>query len=893
MHQNRDAFDNPITAVNLSLGTAWNAATVPSWAMLEDEFAQLEADGIFIAVSAGNSFTTYNAPGLSYPAASSHVVPVMSVDASGSLSYFSQRESRAIAAPGRSIRSTVPDYVGNQNGVTDDWASYSGTSMASPYIAGASVLIREAMEFVGYTSITENTIYDCMMSTADQVFDAATNQFYSRINVNAALDSLIPDDDFGSTLGTAFNLGTIGTDGAEISGMIGKVSDADYFRFTAAATGTVTFAADTDFYLAAAWAGDGTSSSDGTYTIDVIAGQSYSVGLSTSNGIGHFELTVTAEAALVFVDWGAVTQQRMDDLSVSGENWYCVTASQAGYLTAEAFCAGGGVQLAWYDADMQMVASGADGGGCQRVDSLVGAGEQLFLRVTGTSGDVDLRLTNLVSLDGSTLSVTGTGGDDAFQFTAGAAGGTHQLVVNGIAYQLDAAAVHSIQIDGGAGVDSITMTGTAGNETATLRVGNATLVGAGFSLVASSVEHVAVHGGGGRDNVAFYDSAGNDEFIARSDEATLQGTGYANVATDFDYAIAYSTAGGYDRARLYDSAGDDLFSSRPDRAVLQGAGFLNVASGFDFAMAYANNGGNDRAEFYDSAGNDTFTAFPDRAGMQGDGYWNVASGFDCAVAYAIAGGNDRAVFYDSAGNDTFTAFPHRVGMQGDGYWNIASGFDCTVAYAIAGGNDRAVFYDSAGNDTFTAFPDRVGMQGSGYWNIASRFECAVAYAIGGGYDQAVFYDSVGDDLFTSRPDRATLQGNGYQNIAALFEQAVAYSINGGADRAVFYDSAGDDVFTGRSDRATMQGTGYMNSASGFRHAVAYATAGGYDRADFYASPRDEAIVAAVSVARVTGDGFDNEARGFDEVVARLSNGDVAVDVEATDFVFTLVGQQPS
>src|SRR5262249_3270568 len=52
VHTNRNSFANPITAVNLSLGTAWNAATAPNWATLEDEFAQLKADGIFISVSA-------------------------------------------------------------------------------------------------------------------------------------------------------------------------------------------------------------------------------------------------------------------------------------------------------------------------------------------------------------------------------------------------------------------------------------------------------------------------------------------------------------------------------------------------------------------------------------------------------------------------------------------------------------------------------------------------------------------------------------------------------------------------------------------------------------------------------------------------------------------------
>jgi Subtilase family len=300
VHQNRNEFEHPITTVNISLGASWNSHVPPTWATLEQKLAQLEADGLFISVAAGNEFANYATPGLSYPAASPHVVPVMCIDDSGQLSYFSQRHSRAIAAPGRLISSTVPDYAGDGDGMPDDYATRSGTNMAAPYVSGASVLIREVMEFVGYIDITQQTIYEHMLTTADSILDPISQQSYSRLNLLAAIDALIPEDDYGSTADTANDLGAIGAS-AQIAGLIGTIDDADYFVFTAASNATASLITTSSTSLEPNWVvldeernvilGDGESS----FSFPVTAGKHYSIGLSSGSGIGNFQTTISLE----------------------------------------------------------------------------------------------------------------------------------------------------------------------------------------------------------------------------------------------------------------------------------------------------------------------------------------------------------------------------------------------------------------------------------------------------------------------------------------------------------------------------------------------------------------------------------------------------------------------
>ena len=879
VHANRNNFDNPITAVNLSLGvSSWNSDTIPSWAQLEDEFAQLEADGIFIAVSAGNSFTSYNEPGLSYPAASSYVVPVMSVDDNGNLSYFSQRHTRAIAAPGRTIVSTVPDYVGNGNNIADDFASFSGTSMAAPYVAGASVIIREAMEFVGYTNITQDMIYDHMMATADLFFDSATNQNYSRLNMDAAIGALMPTDDYGSSVAAAHDLGSI-TDTASISGVIGTLNDADYFTFTAGNTGTVTFeASNMTHELEAAWIGTGqvSGSSNETYMIDVVAGQSYTVGFVSTAGLGYYDFDITAESSFTFTDWGAIAFTQLENLSVAGESWYRVEASTAGYMTVESLfdTGGGAISLDLYSDEMQLIDSGTANNGTSRVQSYAAAGDEFYVCVLGTNSEVDFRLSNLVSISGTTVQVDGTVGDDLFGFTAGS---NHVVTVNGVSHSFAANSITDVSFDGGAGSDSIVMTGTAENETATLRVGDFVLSGEGYSSTVAKVEQVTILGGGGEDLAFIFDSAGDDIFSISPNTASMTGAGFHHVVDEFEKIYGYASAGN-DIARLYDSASDDTLDVRPNQAWMYGSGFYNYAGNFDQIYAYASSG-NDAARLYDSASDDTLDVRPNQAWMYGSGFYNYAGNFDRIYAYA-SGGNDAARLYDSASDDTLDVRPNQAWMYGSGFYNYAGNFDRIYAYA-SGGNDAARLYDSASDDTLDVRPNQAWMYGSGFYNYAGNFDRIYAYASGGN-DAARLYDSANNDTLVVRPNRAWLFGSGFYNYAGSFDRIYAYA-SGGDDAAWLYDSAGDDTLDVRPNQAWMYGSGFYNYARDFERVYSYASQG-HDRAYLRDSLGDDIFMSDGSHASLAGSGYFNYTSGFDESRAYSSGG-----IDRADFFDILEG----
>ena len=121
------AVGNGMKVVNMSLGTSsYNKS-------LEDAVKRVNAAGIVQVAAAGNSGSADNT--VNYPAKFAQVIAVGATDSSTSnnIAYWSSRGPEVdLAAPGVNIYSTWPSR---------SYKTLSGTSMASPHVAGTAALV--------------------------------------------------------------------------------------------------------------------------------------------------------------------------------------------------------------------------------------------------------------------------------------------------------------------------------------------------------------------------------------------------------------------------------------------------------------------------------------------------------------------------------------------------------------------------------------------------------------------------------------------------------------------------------------------------------------------------------------------------------------------------------
>ncbi|MBI2830572.1 MAG: peptidase S8 [Chloroflexi bacterium] len=127
------AADNGAGIINLSLGGGPYSST------METAVNYAWSKGAVIVAAAGND--GISSP--SYPAYYTNVIAVAATDSNDTKASWSNYGSWVdIAAPGVSIFSTLPNHT-NRIGIKN-YGSLSGTSMASPFVAGVAALVRAA-----------------------------------------------------------------------------------------------------------------------------------------------------------------------------------------------------------------------------------------------------------------------------------------------------------------------------------------------------------------------------------------------------------------------------------------------------------------------------------------------------------------------------------------------------------------------------------------------------------------------------------------------------------------------------------------------------------------------------------------------------------------------------
>jgi thermitase len=197
------AADQGARVINLSLGS-----TAYSQALQSAVDYAWGKNAVLVAAGGNDGSAT-----VEYPAGDDHVLGVAATDANDADTYFSDWGNQiGVAAPGNAILSTMPTYATylTNSGYYKNYDALSGTSMASPHVAGlAGLLIADKKG-----SISNLAVYQSLQRGADAVsvsYPPAANGGWEPHNGYGRLDA-------GNTINATYRTATVGS-------IVGQVTD--------------------------------------------------------------------------------------------------------------------------------------------------------------------------------------------------------------------------------------------------------------------------------------------------------------------------------------------------------------------------------------------------------------------------------------------------------------------------------------------------------------------------------------------------------------------------------------------------------------------------------------------------------------------------------------------
>jgi thermitase len=175
------AADNGAKIINMSLGQRVSSRT------LEAAVNYAWNKGVVIVAAAGNAGTQAKI----YPGAYPNVIAVAATDNKDNKASFSTYGKWVdVAAPGVNVYSTFPNHeflLGTQNGRSMGYDVASGTSMASPVVAGVAALV-----WASQASPDKDSVRAKIESTADPIPGTGTNWARGRVNACKAVAGTCP-----------------------------------------------------------------------------------------------------------------------------------------------------------------------------------------------------------------------------------------------------------------------------------------------------------------------------------------------------------------------------------------------------------------------------------------------------------------------------------------------------------------------------------------------------------------------------------------------------------------------------------------------------------------------------------------------------------------------------